>query len=530
MFQKRFAVLTKWVARHHTVLTASIGSGIVTLWTVLRHISNGINFDVVGQVGISAQWLHGLHAGAQIGPTNYILKMPLYALINLMSWIDPKLRLLILALICNIGAFLLLYWLVRKITALYGTRTPWLADLGMLWLASIAGRVFWTDYANSRNLEVAGGVAVLYLCLQFWQIPSRRTALLLAGVAVATFFADPLQLYTIGVGIVVISGAAALWFRRTEPKRYLITMGILSAAILTSILLAKLVPHVLPLSFLASPSAAQALTVQTVPSTLIQAAKATLHLFDADILGSPLSPNSIRQIAMLALLCAAIYTIGAGVPRTARFPQIVLAGLIVLSYAVFTASGYAFNAHSERYLVLVPILVVLLFALQPSTPTRPRRTIYAWLGLVLVSSLLLVGAVIRALPSRYALDAPMATTAAFAQHHSYRFVLTSRQLAIPANYYAGYATTIVPLICTSSGRLTTSNLFYDMAAYRAQRESGEGSVAIIVPTDGIFSDPYHCSQAAILQQFGLPAATDTLNGVGTVYEYPTNSAAIRELN
>src|SRR5207237_524728 len=56
-------------------LTIVFGCLIISAWTLIRFFNRGPNFDQVGQQALAHQWLHGLHSGSVIGPTNYVLKM-----------------------------------------------------------------------------------------------------------------------------------------------------------------------------------------------------------------------------------------------------------------------------------------------------------------------------------------------------------------------------------------------------------------------------------------------------------------------
>lgn len=532
MFHKRFVALMHWTRRHQTILTASVGSVIVAVWTLLRHITNGINFDVVGQIGVAAQWLHGLHEGAIFGATNYLIKMPLYMLVNTVHALPPTTRLLVLALLCSVGAYLLIYLLLRKIVRLYGVQDFTMLNLGMLWLATIAGRVFWTDYANSRNLEVAGGLAVLYLTLRIVERGvSWRSALGLVAVSALVFFADPLQLYIIGVGLGIACVALAVRNKGEKRWRTLLSGGALFVGMLLSRVLLWLSTVVLPVSYLSPPKTTLALDVSTMTALFQNTLTSTLRIFDINVFSKALSINSLRQVGGMVLFTAAVYVLIRYRTSPPKLAARFVCWLIVWNYIVYIASGSALAAATERYLIMVPLLVVLLFGLYGGLkqPVQLRGFSSLWIIVAATSAMLLFGAVIMQWPHRYKLDQPMLGVATFARSHTYDFIIVSRALAVPGNYYAGYDKTIVPAVCVDNMHIATSNLFYDHAAYAGKLGQTKGTVAVILPDDGITSDPFHCSTETILEQLGSPSRVVTDPAIGTVYEYSATSPVLRNL-
>lgn len=532
MFQKRFVALMQWVVRYQTILTAGVGSVIVAIWTVLRHITNGINFDVVGQIGVAAQWTHGLHDGAIFGATNYLIKMPLYMIVNAVHALPPATRLLVLALLCSVGAYLLIYLLLRKIVRLYGIQDFTLLNLGMLWLATIAGRVFWVDYANSRNLEVAGGLVVLYLILRgIERGVSWRSAIALSAVSAVVFFADPLQLYTIGAGMGLACVVLAVRNKSDKRRPAILIGGALVVGAVLSRALLWLSSAILPVSYLSPPKTVLAVGISTLTSLFQNTLTSTLRIFDINVFSKALSVNSLRQIGGIALLTAALYVLIRYRSSPPKLAARLLCWLIVWNYAVYIASGNAGTAITERYIILVPILVVLLLGIYGGVMKQTQIRWFAglWLTTVALSATLLFGAVILQWPHRYTLDQPMFAVATFTESHSYDFVIASRVLAVPGNYYAGYDKTIVPIVCNDNVHIATSNLFYDQAAYSSVLGRTKGVVAVLVPAEGISSYPFHCSSESILSQLGRPNRVISDPSVGTVYEYSADTPSLRGL-
>ena len=532
MLRKHFSEIWSVLVRHQTFTTSFVGSAIVGIWTILRHITNGINFDVVGQVGVTEQWVRGLHGGVVFGSTNYLLKMPFYALVNLADFLAPTTRLLVLALACSIGAFLLIYYILRKILLLYDIKSFTLLNISMVWLATISGRVFWVDYANSRNLEVAGGLAILYLLLLILKRGvTWRRLFGLFGLSSVVFFADPLQLYIIGGGM----SAAFIWIaiRNKNGERLvaMLSVGVVALGAMVSRLLAGTTTAFLPVSYLVPPKTPYALSGDIVVSSLQNAFTSTLRIFDINVFNKAFSVNSIRQLGSMLLLGISLYILIRYRKGAKKIPTLIFLWLIIWNYLVYMGSGNAQTEITERYLILVPVLLIATLGLYGDylKPRNSRGILWLWIPTIIISSLLLFGAIILRWPARYALDRPMFTLANFAQNHHYDFIVTSQILAIPSNYYAGYDSTLVPTVCSEDERISTSNLFYDQGAYNKILGRTKGTVAVIIPKDGITSGTFHCSAATVLKQLGSPKKIYQLTGVGYVYEYDGTTSTLREL-
>ncbi len=515
---RKLSQFKRWLQRRETLVVNVVGCGIVSVWTVLRHSTNGINFDVIGQVGLADQWARGMQSGAELGATNYVLKMPLYAFANLFDIIPPKTRLVLLALVFNLVLFMGLFWLFRTILHLYGVRSTRLLNLGMLWLALLSGRVFWVDYANSRNLEVVGGFAVLYVTLLAWRAPTWRRCMLLAAVGTATFFADPLQLYLVGLPLFAWSIARYIQTRRMG---YVSSAGALLGAIAGSKALFWLAGIWLPLTFLSPPRQQIALSIDNLVQSMQSVALSTARIFDINIFTKAFGANTLRQLCGLALLLGAVFVVVRFAPKKpTRELRWLLFGLIGWSYAVYVFSGNALTPLTERYLILVPLYVILLFAIQASTIPRKYETSgrHLWFSLVTISAVMLAGALALNWPSRFRTDAPMLAAADYARSHPGTVIVTSRQLALPANYYAGYDFTLVPTICTPEHRLVASNLFYDKAGYGDRNIAGK-PVALLVPGEGVRSGTFICTSEDILVQFGATHRSEPLPNAGQLYYY-----------
>lgn len=514
----------QFVQKHADALTLSIASGFVFLWTTFRFLTNGANFDVVGQIGLAGQWAHGLHGGAQLGATNYLLKMPIYALANSLSVISPHLRLYLLAWVFNLITFWALFWLGKKYLRLAGVRQALYWRLAVVWLSIIAGRVFWMDYANSRNLEVVGGVVVLYLGLKLldsWSWKRFWALLLLSGVV---FFADPLQMYIMGSSLVINSLGS--WFNHTRQRRFTQAQssGAVMGAMVGAVLFAKgatwLASHILPVSFLAAPEKQLVLSTEGVWRSLLGIVRASARILDLDIYTKAFGVVSLRHAVAWMLFWSVVWVILRSARKLATKEASLLVLVLCLSYALYVVSGHALQIGTERYLVMVPIVLALLFGLAGDAPKRSQRgfLLNIWAIGVVISLCLLTGALVRAWPSRFSVDKPMFALADYATRSPANIVISGRQYVLPANYYAGYGEKIAPVICTNEAKVKLSNLFYDRSSWRGL-DRPSNTIAIVVQPGGIYSEQYVCRSNDILKQLGPPERRLEEAEVGTILFY-----------
>lgn len=522
--KKRVAALYAWIVKRGRLLTYLIGTAVVILWTVLRHITNGVNFDVVGQIGVAQQWAHGQHAGVQFGATNYFLKLPLYFLVNHVSFLSPMARILTLAIICNVATYLLIFWLFEHITRLYKVkRNGWL-NIGMLWLATIAGKVFWVDYANSRNLETAGGVLLLYLTLRYYKLQQRTTLVWLTFAALLVFFADPLQLYVVGAGIGFAAIIRAL-YRRTKQSVVNVVALLVCFAIgfAGSKALDQLTSQYLKVSYLAAPLKHFTYNWPALKQTLESVGINTLTIFDADIFHHPIGFNTLRSgLNLLILMGLSVLVIRAYKKTPAKLPYLIVGAIIAVNYAVYIVTGQALGWQTSRYLLMVPLigLALLTIVTTPSPKLRKRWLRGQYLAVIacLASAVLLGGALAISWPSRHSKDAPIYDNLAFMQEYGYTYGLSTRETGITVSYFSQGRVTILPMLCDASHDLTFSNLFYDQGALNELAGHNE-DLPILVPPDGIRTNNDVCSVTDIMNQFGVPKRQLGSPTVGTALIY-----------
>lgn len=520
-----------WAQKYGARITLVGGSLIIVMWTVIRHITNGVNFDVVGQIGVVEQWSHGLTGGAQVGSTNYLFKMPAYWLVNQLGFLSPHAKLLGLALLFNLLTFILLFGLFQKILELLGVRSRSWLYLSLAWLATISGRLYWLDYANSRNLETVGGIFFVYLSIKFIKYHTWPNAGWLLLIGSIVFFADPLQFFVIALPICLYTVWG--WLRsRTRDHfalaAYLIGLSGLSYAV--SQLIFRVASALLPVAFLAIPKPTPSLTGQLVWQSVRQSLVSTLKNFDADFFRLPVSPNSIREflnaLVLAAIIILLIKLVISKPPRA--FPRGLVLTIILINYVVYVASGQALQWETARYLVMVPLISLLAVAIWGDTIVGKRKQIVqlVWAAVIVISCVLLLGALAVNWPNRYAKDAYINDTLSYLQQHHYEYAVSSRAVAIPGTYFAGGSRTILPVICSSNHQVHRTNLFYDTAAFRGLPVYHGDVPFILMPGDSLRGD-LHCNKADVIAQFGSPKREELVPGVGTAEIY---DATVLRLN
>lgn len=530
---KRSVFVWNQVRNYSDRVTLAIVSVLITFWTTFRFITNGANFDVVGQVGLVGQWMYGLHDGATLGATNYVLKMPLYALAHLVDFISPHAWLYILALAFNLATFGLFYSLGKRFLATLGVKHFLYWRLGVVWLALIAGRVLWVDYANSRNLEIVGGFAVLYLACTLLQKVSVHRALLLTSVGGLIFFADPLQMYVIGGAILLYAGLG--WLNQARhgdllPKPHAITIVATLAGVILTKALAVIAVTILPVTFLRPPASPKLTGLHNLLPSLEGIGHATLRIFDLDFLAKPLGMVTLRHAIALILLGSMLWLLMKHVHSMRRAGALLLLCVIFTSYVGYIVSGQADQLGTERYIVHVPFTLALLFGLAGNriSPAKARGTVLVWGICALLGAGLLGGALVRAWPQRFAVDAPMVALAKFAQRSPADLIISGRQTAIPANYYVGYEKKVAPVICTSQDEIKLDNLFYDQASWQAINKQGS-TVHIVVQPGGLYSEGSACDVQDIVSQLGKPISVGH-DAIGTVLAYQASSDLAKKLS
>ncbi|MDB5169146.1 MAG: hypothetical protein JWO41_502 [Candidatus Saccharibacteria bacterium] len=517
------------MSRYFRMLALYGGMAIVLLWTLLRCITNGVNFDVVGQIGLAQQWAHGQMDGSQLGATNYLLKVPAYFLINQFQALPPLYRITLLAILFNLLTFFLFFKLYEKFLELYDVKDRRWFYLAFIWLATIAGNTFWIDYANSRNLETAGGLFFVYLVLRYLKHPHWKSLLGMGLTGAVVFFADPLQFYVCGIGsCVFIVGRLLLRHAKSDAIAAALVTGVTVLAYDGAKLLTMFAKAVFHTSMLAAPSSHPGLTVHYVLSILGTLVTSTLTIFDANFLKGAHGPLLLRELLNAALLGLAALVLFRHAFRWRKVPAYGLAlTLIGVNYLVYIASGQVTQWQTARYLVMVPLLAVLMVSVlgESLVPEKLRRRAQPLLLLALAcSTVLLLGALALNWSQRYSKDTHIATTLSFMRKGGYQYALASREMGITGTYFSDGAATILPMGCDQNHTLQPTNLFFDNGGFKGLYSYSK-DVPILIGPQGITFGAITCSQGDIVAQFGAPKRLATIPGVGTILVY--NAASLR---
>lgn len=502
----------------------SLYGGVITivLWTLLRHISNGVNFDIVGQVGLANQWQNGLHDGAVLGPTNYLLKLPIYMLINWLQVLSPMSRLLILATLFNVFTYIGLFLLYEKFARLNGRKLKSYVYFSSLWLAVIAGNIFWMDYANSRNLEALGGMFFLYLILRYLRESTKRGLIIISLAGSLVFFADVLQFYICGLGAIIF---LALKLARNRNHVALRRFANVSAAILAgyagSKILFFLARKFLHVSFLAVPQNKFNINFNSLTGSLKGTAHSTLNIFGADFFNHYHGPNLLRHLINFLALLIFIRLVFGGLRAKSKNSDVktLLFTALAANYLIYLLSGQALQPNTSRYLIMVPILFLGVAALGvPDVKKAQNKYLKLFLAsFIAISVLLIAAATVKAWPQRHSKDAHIYQLSSYMNKNKYNYALGTPGIGIVTNYFVSSNQAVLPISCPGDGTLREVTLFYDKANFKVLNKY-QGDIPIIVepgPSHG-----YNlCDRDALIRAIGKPKREDIVPEVGSAEIY-----------
>ena len=514
---KIYLILT----RNARVVSLTTGSLVVAVWTIYRHITNGVNYDVVGQIGLAQQWSDGMLGGSQLGITNYLIKMPLYFVINSVDVLSPMNRLLILALILNLATFTLLFVLFEKILKLSSIKDHSWLYLSFVWLATIAGDVFWVDYANSRNIEVVGGILIFYLWLKYLNRQHWRLLIPILIVCSITFFADNLMFYVCGIGVCFYASLRLLAERTKQNLTLLFNIVLLtSAGYLMAKLLFILFAKILPITFLSSQMNKPELTIPYGLNAAKQTAINTFNIFGANFLQQPFTFNNLRQFLNALILFSVILLLVKLFTEIKSIVAVQLAvTLISVNYLAYAVSGQTVQWATSRYLIMVPLLLVIIAGIGCTSIRNPVSINIkkAWIIILVINIIFITGALAINWPSRHTKDANIYNLITFMENRHYKYAISSRQNGIVATYVSDQDIKVLPFGCIG-GKISPTNLFYDNSVF-SQLHNYSADIPIILPA-GAINFGEKCRRTDIITQFGEPIQEQNIEGVGSVLVYP----------
>lgn len=490
-----------------------LGSIFVAVWTLLRFFTTSTTYDLVTQQLLAHSWLHGYTGYISLGPTNYLLKIfLLYMPVDLLPG-SPRFKLIVLTILINIVTFLLLFYVLRKILAEFRVVSETAYFGAMLWLTSIAGSVFWIGYANSRNLEVAGGMFLVWRALRILRRPTKNNIIGLAVLAGLLFFADSLQLYMVALPLIVYS-VLLVFYKKVSWQRVLILIGIFGFGFMASIILNIGAQHLLNFTVSKPETSGIVINVSDFAQAGVNAIKSTVRQFA----GSADAGRGREIINLLFLSTGAIAFIVATVRRKIPLRFALFIGtFLVINELVYIASGAALQSDTSRYLIMLgPIIVLALSSIGFLYKQSKIPYIFVVVTIV-INGFFLSQALVKNWDISFPKDSHLQSVARYLNNHSYAYVFASMDTSAPLAYYGGISqANLFPVACSNS-RLVHAIAF---RSTKIIETTNSELIPIILDHTEIVNAPNICRQQDITVQFGLPTSIETTNDGSAVLIYP----------
>ncbi len=512
--------------RYKDWLVIGVGSLLVTAWTLFRLFTKSVNFDMTGQQLLARQWLDGFADGSVMAPTNYIVKMLLVYMPGEALGIDPHTLLVGSTILINVLTFAGLYMVIKKLLTYFTVPVSSMFYGGMLWLAGIAGSVFWIEFSNSRNLEIVAGLSLLYICLLFYQKATTWRAAAIVALAGITFFADPMQLYIIPAIMVGYSVIDTVLHKKSWTPLLRIT-GLLAVGLVVAWCLTFTVQQLTHVTFFGVSSLQQSLAIFGQP--LVVATETAKNLIRL------VAGTNEMGVWRQALNIGLVGVMSGGVifavmkKRLPKPPVIFVAVWIVVVVGVYITSGQpTFQIDTSRYLILFAPAAVFAGSLLVYNKGVLYRVaaVILW-SVVLINAASLIWFTATSWRTTLPSDGPLKTRMSYVQNANFAYGYASMDTAIPGTYLFGkHKAVLLPLSC-AYGRLHRATLFYDQKVFTTLQAGGSQAVPLILDGDAIRNQPHLCSEAAILDQLGLPTAKHNLASGDLVLIYDAVTIAER---
>lgn len=509
------------------LITAVLGSLIVTCWTIYRFSTKPIIFDLVGQQLLTSHWLSGHIDGSTVAPTNYVLKMLfIYAPFEL-AGIPPSISIIAMTLLLNVATFLILMIVMRKILDLIGIPRSTLFYVAMLWFASISGSIFWIQFANSRNIEVAGGLLLIYLGLRFLLRPSRRQIIILAVLCSLLFFADPLQLYMTAASLIVVGFIWAVK-EKTTTKRLLLLLATIGVGFVAQLLFVFMAKNIFSIEFFNVSSLQQSIAILREPVLVLK----ELAISNVRLVVGGDSFPLIHKAINLLFLCSLVLSLGyLAVKKKITLSMAALPfATVVVVEMVYVLSGQVLSGgDTSRYLIMVAPMLVILISMNVLLRDRLRMIATGLVGCVVVLNIaFLLMAFTQVKSVGFVNQQHLSTSIEYLKNRNLSYAYASMDTALPASYlYGSSKHSLLPLSC--SDKLAPSHLFYDKAAFHELQGKNVDYIAIILDGQTINNYPNTCSTEKIITQLGTPDRIDQTQDGSSVLIYEDVSGLSRQL-
>ena len=506
-------------------ITFYIGSIFVTIWTLLRFFTQQSVFDLVSQQIIVHQWLHGSLSVAHVGQTAYIPKMLLiYIPLDVLP-VSPRLKLIICTIVINITTFVLIAVLLKKILQAFKVKVTNSLDIGLIWISMIAGSVFWIGIINSRNIEVAGGLLLIYLTLRFLESPSRTKGIILGLTSGFIFFSDPLQFYMVALSLVFYSITLYLRHQAEWFKPFFLATIFMAGFVLSKTIF-SITQHFLQLSFNETNGMAlHTFSAQWLLESLKGLARSTAILF----LGAN-DAGKIREAANLGLLFCSIMVFMFGIwkKRLSQNLKWFCISFIIIDELIYVFSGQAAEPGTSRYLImLAPILVLALSSVKLPERSSDHFVVLFICGL-LINAGFLMNALIRNWDTSFPKDDHVESAYRYEMLHSAdtQQLYTSIDTGLPLLYYHDIsAQNVLPLGCSQGSLVRT---YYSMdKEFKFASQHPIKNAAIVMDGNSITNTPSICNEDTIAQSFGQPTSKDMTDDGSMVLIYKQSALHIR---
>jgi hypothetical protein len=392
---QNFKRLNKLLTRNKPVIALFIiGLTLFTASVVNATIYKEYNSDDVSQQVIlkNLSLEHGSSPHTiYLGPDNYILKFPLYVLVD--HWLYGTRRAitvesLSLAITGYILFFWSAYWLITKFSSAKKTNNGW-QMLPILWVSCL-GIFFYTIFANPnlRNIEIGIDFALLvFLLSRFflidksqWAKKSRSFKILQILIAIIIigfyFYSDPYSWYVFFVPLLILIAVWYLW--KARQSSYLNLLIILIGSFGMISLWRKFFLH---FGFDSPSTIGQLTSLKTIPANFSLAVHGVSDIFNVDYSGWPIIDRLTKLVELLFLTGVVLLHFNKGVLKSLKtnFLHQLLVLQVFFTLALFIFSTRAVNLSYTHYFVIIPFCMALIGVFAATSHTRAKISNRFWL-------------------------------------------------------------------------------------------------------------------------------------------------------
>lgn len=521
MLTKPRPKLSSLLCSYHFPITLFVGSLLVSAWTIYRFWTEKSIFDLIGQQLLARIFISDGHMDATVGATHYIAKIFLiYIPVDLLH-LEPRASLIGMTLLLNITSFILIAYAIKSIARHFNIYRPTTFSVALLWLASMAGSIFWIEFANSRNIEVAAGLWSIALGLNFATKPSYKNGVTWSIVTATAFFMDPLQIYMMGGPLLIY--ILILCFIQKNRKTSGLKTGVLSFAIvavsvLVSVIILALCENLTGVHVISSQSSALGGIVNHASEALKGLAAANIRMFGGYVTDGGRIRQCVALIGLIGVLVAwAIYALKRKIPLSFVIFVTVFIGCIELIYLL---SGQSSNGDTSRYLIMAaPVLALVIISL-------PKSKISTLVHLILSTVIVLNVAALayglaKSSSTAFSQDTFLGLAAQLTEQQPDTLFYASMDTSLPAMFYYR-DTKILPLSCQND-TLAQAGTFFPKYVFKKWESSQVSKIAILLDSNGSISNyPYNCTRSSIEKQLGAPREVLTTESTTVLYYNQTD--------